>query len=94
MTHARFRDFTSAELAQLREASRPSTKKEGSCLWCERVVSMRSDQKFCSASCRAAYANAAARLAYEKLLREKAAWELEREELIRELSALRKRLQE
>ena len=86
-------DFTAAEI-QAARARLGSPRTDRSCLWCEKVKSMRADQHFCSTACRAAYARAAAQIAHERLVREKEIWLLEREELIREIAELRHRLGE
>jgi hypothetical protein len=84
-------DFTAAEIQEAR--ARLGTKRtERPCLWCEKTKLMRSDQNFCSPSCRAAYARAAAQVVYERLLREKEMWLLEREALIKEIAELRHKI--
>lgn len=92
---ARLNDLTHEQIQAIRaELEARKGKEDKHCLWCEAKRLMRADQKFCSASCRAQYAQAAARAQYETLCREKEAWALEREELVREIAALRARLGE
>ena len=66
--------------------------KEKACLHCEKVSVMRNDQKYCSTRCRNLAHQEHARLLYEKLLREQAAWLLERNELIKEIAELKAQL--
>lgn len=92
---ARLNDLTREQIQSLRaEIEARKGKEDKHCLWCEAKRLMRADQKFCSASCRAQYAQAAARVQYELLCREKEAWLLEREGYVKEIAALRMRLGE
>lgn len=81
-------DYTSAEIEAAR-AKLGSKRAERPCLWCEKVVSMRGDQHFCSAPCRASYARAAAQIEVERRELEKRHWLIERDELIKEIQRLR-----
>lgn len=93
MTHERFRDYTRAELFAMKdEVQRARVKEERACAWCDRVILMKPEQRFCCPSCRVAYSQAAARIQYERLLMEKAAWEVERGELLKEISELKRRV--
>jgi hypothetical protein len=82
-------DYTSAEIEAAR-AKLGSKRAERPCLWCEKVVSMRGDQHFCSAPCRASYARAAAQIEVERRAVEKQHWLAERDELIKEIQRLRR----
>ena len=83
-------DYTAAEIAAAREKA-GAKRAIRPCLWCEKSVSMRHDQHFCSSSCRAAYARAAAEIEKERAWLEKAQWRAEREALVREIQRLRKK---
>lgn len=83
-------DYTAAEIAAAREKA-GAKRAIRPCLWCEKSVSMRHDQHFCSSSCRAAYARAAAEIEKERAWLEKAQWRVEREALVREIQRLRKK---
>lgn len=77
------------EILEIRAASAPRKREERECLWCDKKVLMREGQSFCSATCRAKYAQSAARLTLERLLREKEIWLKEREEFVREIARLK-----
>lgn len=87
----RLNDLTKAEIAEYKER-RLSKREERACAWCDKLHLMRADQHFCCASCRAAYAAAAARLKHEELMRAQEKWHIERGELIREIAALKREL--
>jgi hypothetical protein len=84
-------NLTHAELMEIRERAL-AKRVDRNCLWCEKKIPMRKDQKFCCAVCRAAFAQNVAQAEHDKLIREKAAWLVEREGLIREVAALQARL--
>lgn len=60
-------------------------KKPRPCFWCQTLVQMRSDQKFCSSSCRINY-HALVRATQTRQMNE------EREELNAEITSLREQL--
>ena len=78
--------------AELETIKLRSVKEKRHCAFCDKAILMRPDQLFCSASCRAKYAQAAARLAYERLVQEKDAWARERAALVKEVARLREEL--
>ena len=86
-------DHTQAEIAEafarVSARSQPVIK---ACLWCGKESKMRASQLFCTPAHKAAYAREAARLQYEKLLRERQAWLVEREGYIKEIEDLRAQL--
>lgn len=82
-------DLSKAEILAMQTKMQ---REERPCLWCEKAIKMLPNQQFCSAKCRAAYSNAAARIAYETLLMEKAVWRKEREEFVREVADLQNQL--
>lgn len=93
MTHEKLRDYTMSELAAMKEQTKArQQREERACAWCDKVKVMRADQRFCGASCRVAYSQAAARIQYERVLRERDAWQLERQALIREIADLKRQL--
>lgn len=87
----RLNDLTKAEIAAYKERL-SSRRQERPCAWCDKPHLMRADQQFCNATCRAAYAQAAARLKYEQLIHAQEVWHKERAELIKEIADLRKEL--
>lgn len=82
-------DLTTVAIA---DVYKKLVKKEQACLWCGEVGLMKKNQQFCATRCRTNYHNAVARLNYEKLVTEQQAWRVERDELIREISDLRRQL--
>lgn len=93
MTHLRINDFTNAEISAMQaEFVKRTKKREAACMWCGTVKEMRPDQHYCKPQCRAAASREMARVAYEKLQMDNAAWVTERSELVHEISELRKQL--
>ena len=84
-------NLTQVELILLREKAL-NKRREQHCLWCDKEKAMRRDQKFCCANCRVAYAKAAAQVAFDRLVMEKALWEKEKRELYAEIGELRKEI--
>lgn len=85
-------NLTVDEIKAIREKAL-DRRESRHCLWCDKEVSMRRDQKFCCANCRASYSQASAQVAFERIISEKAAWLKERDELLHEISTLRRQLQ-
>lgn len=85
----RLNDLTREQIAEIRNGQAIT---ERACLWCEKEGKMRVDQKFCSAKCRSAYANAAARKSHEALLQAQKTWHKERDEMVKEIARLRAEL--
>jgi hypothetical protein len=86
---------TQEELIEYQKIALSKRKQnDRECLWCGKVVSMRSDQKFCRPACRVAYSLATARIHYEALVKEQAVWQQERAAFVHEVSELRKQVEE
>lgn len=79
-------NLTTAELSAIREHAQ---RQNRACVWCAKLVSMRTDQRFCGPACRAAFSRASAGLAYDALIAERGRWQQERAELLREIADLR-----
>lgn len=89
----RLNDLTQAQMAEIRERAL-SKRADRACLWCGKVISMRLDQKFCCTAHRVSYAQASVTIAYEQMVMDKAAWQAERERLVREIAHMRHLLEQ
>ena len=78
--------------AELESIKLKAVKEKRHCAFCDKAILMRPDQHFCSANCRAKYAAAASRVAYERLLKEREDWLLERAAFVKEVARLRELL--
>lgn len=85
----RLNDLTQDQMHAIRESATKGKREDRACLHCHKIISMRIGQRFCSPAHRIAYAHAAAQLAYDKLVEEKARWLEERADLVHEVSELR-----
>jgi len=84
-------NLTPEELILIKERA-ASKREERHCLNCDKVYSMRKDQRFCCAACRTAFARHYAEVQHDLLIEEKRRWLIEREALIHEISELRRQL--
>ena len=84
-------NLTREQLSAIQEKAL-SKRSPRNCAYCEKELLMRRDQHFCTPKCRSAYSRAAAAYAAEELIRADAAHRAERDELIRELAAVRAEL--
>ena len=85
-------NITQEDIKRIREASRNVNREIRNCLWCDKQVNMRADQKFCCSKCKTAYAMASARVRYDRLLIAQRDWELERDAFVKEIVELKKEL--
>ena len=81
--------LTKAELETLKLKT---AKEKRHCAFCDKAILMRPDQLFCSSNCRAKYAAASARMAYERLVKERETWMSERTALIKEVARLQEKV--
>lgn len=84
---------------QIKEYKRLADEKHYrvlTCFWCDKTFKAKSgkEQRFCSSAHRTAYARAAAKIVYDKLVIDKQVWLAERESFIKEISELRHRVYE
>lgn len=84
-------NLTQAEILAIRERALEK-RSIRMCLWCQKEMSMRKDQKFCCSNCRALFSKYSTQILYDRLLSEQVAWTQEREGLLREISELRHEL--
>jgi hypothetical protein len=91
---AKLNDFTKLELLAIKESifKRVQTVKLRKCQYCGEETKMRSNQIFCNKQCKTNWHNEVKRFIFDKLVNERAIWQKEREELINEISSLRKEL--
>jgi hypothetical protein len=89
--------LTAAEIEQFRLEAERTKQGRGShpgvCLWCERKFLGRQDKVFCTASCKAQYHKAAIVIELDKAQARIRGLEADKQELLAEVSALRKELE-
>lgn len=88
-------DLTREELAQLRaDALAKKAPTDRRCEYCGKLTSMGALQRFCSANCRSKYHNEVTTLLKERFTIAQQQWQQEREELVKEIAELKRRLGE